>query len=310
VNTTLYDHFWFWSAKKEARRKSLDELLRVYYESAGQSAVMLLNSTPNTDGLIPEPDMALYRALGTGLDRRFSKPLAETSGPGDALELDLGRPRAVNHVIVMEDYRQGERIREFVVEGWDGNTWRAITGGEHVGRKHIGFFDEVVMGKLRLRITKAAAPPIIRSFSAHLVTSFNKPALTQPDRWKTREVFAATPADAGRDGWTACAKWTAASFQNGEAKLQVNLSGRITEAGQWEVRFAPDDRATKLGFADAVLRQQGQESVAGALTQSRDHPNLWHVNRTAVVTEGSEDILLEITLRATPCAGTVLIRRI
>ena len=106
VNTTLYDHYWFWSKEKEKKRKSLDELIRVFYESVGQGTVMLLNSNPNTDGLIPEADMELYKTLGEEIKKRFDTPLAKTtnqSNDGTYL-IDFESIQTVNHIIVAEDY--------------------------------------------------------------------------------------------------------------------------------------------------------------------------------------------------------------
>ena len=72
VNTTLHKHYWFWSENNMKQRKTLDELMRCYYASAGQGQVMLLNSAPDINGLIPDDDMKLYRALGAEIERRFS----------------------------------------------------------------------------------------------------------------------------------------------------------------------------------------------------------------------------------------------
>ncbi len=134
VNTTLYDHYWFWAKEKEAKRKSLEELMRVFYESVGQGAVMLLNSTPNTDGLIPEADMKLYKTLGNEIKKRFYQPLAAASVPSDngSLLIDLKSMQTVNHIIVAEDYAKGERIRKYLVEGWNGSEWKQVTSGSHV----------------------------------------------------------------------------------------------------------------------------------------------------------------------------------
>ena len=70
-DTPLYDHHWFWSPAKEKRRKSLEHLVKLYYQSVGRGATFLLNSTPNTDGLIPEDDMKLYKHFGQELERRY-----------------------------------------------------------------------------------------------------------------------------------------------------------------------------------------------------------------------------------------------
>jgi alpha-L-fucosidase len=309
VNTTLYNHHWFWSPAKETHRKGLGELMRVYYESVGQGTVMLLNATPTTEGLISEADMDLYRALGKEISRRFQTPLSETSGEGDELVLDLGEPRNVNHVVVIEDYRQGERIREYVVEGWNGKEWKAITRGAHVGRKHISFFDDTVLSKLRLNVTKSVGRPLIRRFAAYDVTEFKEPVLSHGKPYSAKPAELKKIAAARQAHWQVCGKWSASSFRDDILDLKLDLTGKITEAGQWQVKFEVDGDDAGPGFANAVLLQQGQASVKGMLAQSDENPMIWNINRTAVVTEGSQDIRLDIRLKGRASSGTVFVRR-
>ena len=75
ADTPLYDHFWFWSPDGMKKRKSLAQLIECYYKSVGYGAVMLLNATPDTTGLIPKEDVERYKELGNEIDRRFSKPV-------------------------------------------------------------------------------------------------------------------------------------------------------------------------------------------------------------------------------------------
>jgi len=49
--------------------------------------------------------------------RRFDRSVAETTGEGEVVELDLGRPTPIDHVILMEDIAKGERVRSYAVEG-------------------------------------------------------------------------------------------------------------------------------------------------------------------------------------------------
>jgi alpha-L-fucosidase len=101
-----HNHNWFWSADNEQKRKSLEELMDIYYQSAGHGGVWLLNSTPNTDGLFPDGDMKLYEALGQEIERRFSHPIAQTQNQrGDVVELALPRPMLVNHTVALFGYR-------------------------------------------------------------------------------------------------------------------------------------------------------------------------------------------------------------
>jgi len=89
---------------------------------------MLLNSTANTDGLIPADDVRLYRARDAEIERRFGRPSARTEGRGNTVELDLGQPTVISHAMIREDH----------------------------------WFDDAIVSKVRLRATEAAAPPLIR----------------------------------------------------------------------------------------------------------------------------------------------------
>jgi alpha-L-fucosidase len=120
TNTTLYEHYWFWSPQKAKHQKSLEQLMECYYKSIGYGSVFLLNSTPDTTGLIPEEDIKLYKAFGEEIDRRFKTPLIEVNDKsGKEVMLTLSKTQKVNHVITMEDYRQGHRIRDYTIEGYN-----------------------------------------------------------------------------------------------------------------------------------------------------------------------------------------------
>ena len=200
ADTPLYDHNWFWSKANEKKRKSLDQLMNIYYKSVGQGGVLLLNSTPNTDGLIPEDDLRAYAAFGREIDRRFAHPLAETKGQGTTVELDLGRPVAVNHAVIMEDYRQGERIREYVLEGLTDGQWKPLAQGSAVGRMKIDVFPSTTVSKVRLRVTRAAAEPLIRRLAVYRVES---PAPRGP------------AADQQKTDWRRCGAWDAKTLAAG-----------------------------------------------------------------------------------------------
>jgi alpha-L-fucosidase len=124
---------WFWTQDNEKTLKSLEQLMTMYYRSVGNGAVLLLNHTPDTRGRIPEPDAARAAAFGNEIRRRFGTALAETTGSGEHLELPLDGRRLVDHVIIMEDIAQGERIRVYTVEGWDGAAWQILCRGTAVG---------------------------------------------------------------------------------------------------------------------------------------------------------------------------------
>lgn len=158
---------WFWNTTNASTLKSLDQLMDMYYRSVGHGAVLLLNHTPDTTGLIPEADVQRGAAFGAEVRRRFGTSVAETHGRGPTVELALPGPRTIDHVITMEDITGGERVREYVVEGRVGNDWRELASGTAIGHKRIDRFEPTEVSRVRLRCTTFAATPLIRKLAVH-----------------------------------------------------------------------------------------------------------------------------------------------
>ena len=82
--------------------------------------------------------------------------------------LELKQPAKIDHVIVMENILEGERIREFVVEGLTpGNEWQTLCEGTSVGHKRILRFESTEVAQVRLKVTKQAATPKIRKLAVY-----------------------------------------------------------------------------------------------------------------------------------------------
>ena len=162
VDVPPKDHNWFWSPTNEKNLRSLDQLMDIYYQSVGRGALLLLNSAPDTTGLIPAKDMELYRQFGDEIRRRFGQSIAETSGNGQTVELLLGKPETIDHVIVQEDIAFGQRVRQYVIEGRTDNKWTALARGLSIGQKRIEFFTPVKVDAIRLKVTESTFAPVIK----------------------------------------------------------------------------------------------------------------------------------------------------
>jgi hypothetical protein len=149
---------------------------------------------------------------------------------------------------------------------------------------------------------------LIKGFAAYHVTDFTPPAITHHTPWHATADKIAEIQRALQSNWIPCGAWSKADFNNGSATLKINLTGKIIEAGQWQVKFTPSDSNATLTLSHAILLQQGQASVPGVLQQSKEDPLIWNISRTAVVTEGSEDIRLTLTLTGTS-SGDVVVRK-
>jgi alpha-L-fucosidase len=164
----LPGHGWFWEPNQNTRITPLKELMDMYYRSVGHGCNLLLNATPNQDGLIPESNVKHYARFGEEIARRFSKPLATTSGQGETVELQLPRPTKVNHVVIMEDIARGQLVREYVVEGLrPDNQWKKLCEGVSIGHKRIQKFPDTEVATIRFRALKSVAEPCVRALSAY-----------------------------------------------------------------------------------------------------------------------------------------------
>lgn len=170
-DTPLYDHNWFWHPRNEAKRKSLAHLMHTYVKSVGNGAVLLLNATPNTDGVLPEGDRLRYKEFGEAIERNFGQPLAQTEGAViDKIALcPLKNRKQINCVDIWEDYRLGHRIRSFVVEGYINGQWKWLAEGKSVGRRKLLFFPTVETDRVRVRVTESVGTPVFRSVRLHRV---------------------------------------------------------------------------------------------------------------------------------------------
>lgn len=298
ADTTLYNHNWFWAADNEKKRKSLDELMDIYYKSAGRGGVLLLNSTPNTNGLIPADDLKLYEAFGQEIERRFSRPVAEITGRrGTVVELALPRPALINHVVLMEDYREGERIREYAVDGLSEGQWKELSQGTSVGRKKIDRFRPEQVSRLRLRVTKSAAEPIIRRLAVFQIEGLSAGSLTT-GRPTTASTFHSAPFVASMatdddaqtrwgcpDGTTACwlevdlgaptAFGRVAISELADRIRKFTLDYRDTTNAPWQTSFA--------GTTAGATFQQSFPTVIGRyvrlnITEASGPPTIWEFN--------------------------------
>ena len=83
--------------------------------------------------------------------------------------INLKGRQPINHVIIQEDIKNGERIRKYKVEGRVNGRWVTLCEGESVGHKRIEQFGDITVTRLRLTIEQSIAQPDIKMFSAYFV---------------------------------------------------------------------------------------------------------------------------------------------
>ena len=140
----------------------------MYYNSVGHNSTLIVGLTPDRDGLLPEADVARCKDLGTWLEQTFAtKPLAKVSGKGRefTLSIPVSVTIPVSQVILAEDIKDGERVREFTVEAELSGSWEQLAAGTCIGHKYIARIPPCEARKFRLRITRSVGEPEIRGFS-------------------------------------------------------------------------------------------------------------------------------------------------
>ncbi|MBC7773261.1 MAG: alpha-L-fucosidase [Pyrinomonadaceae bacterium] len=194
---------WFWRETENARVRSLDDLLNVYYNSVGNNCVLLLNVPPDRRGALHENDIARLRELGATLQATFAANLAtgakassESSIPGHeapaivdgnpdtywttsdwenepTLTISLAAPRQVSVVMLQEHIQSGQRVERFTVEAWDaqqwataGSGWREVASGTTIGYKKLARFPAIQTDRLRVTFLESRVRPAISEFGA------------------------------------------------------------------------------------------------------------------------------------------------
>lgn len=213
-------HKWFWAPNTDHMILNPTQLIDVYYSSVGRGAVMLLNSTPDTTGLIPKSHMKVYKSFGNEIKRRFNKPIKSISGIGNEVTIEFKKPVPVNHVIIQEELLKGQRVRQYVLEGFENNCWSEILSGYSIGNKRIEPFNTRVVSKLRLQIKKSAAEPQIKKFAAYNVKGFN---LTNNSTTLTEPRIIDS--------------WTGNTFNSNWQTYTFDLTPYLTSIGQYELNF-------------------------------------------------------------------------
>ena len=150
---------WFYHPEEDQAVKTLPELVDIYFRSVGMNSVLLLNIPPDKRGRLHETDTERLREFGRYITQAFENEKI-TNGDmewkaraGESREYNMIPDETINTVMLQEDILKGQRVEEFIVEGWINNEWIELARGTTIGYKRLLRFDDVVVPKLRITIT-------------------------------------------------------------------------------------------------------------------------------------------------------------
>jgi alpha-L-fucosidase len=190
---------WFWRDTENARVKTPDQLIALYYQSVGRGASFLLNVPPNRAGLLGERDIASLKAFGEYRRATFTTNLAARAkatasntrgnrlmyGPANLVDgqadtvwatddgvrtphvtFDLAHRATFSVIRIREAIRYGQRIDAVAVDRWDKGSWAPVASATSIGpRRLIRLAQPVTASRLRLRVTDASASPVLSEFA-------------------------------------------------------------------------------------------------------------------------------------------------
>jgi alpha-L-fucosidase len=132
---------WFYHPAEDARVKTVDQLVGLYFTSVGRNSKLLLNVPPTRDGLLHATDVARLAGMRASLTALFANDLAkgarpvfqQTGGRQATLSLDLGRSMTVGITALRENIEGGQDVERYVIEGADEGDWGVIARGSTIG---------------------------------------------------------------------------------------------------------------------------------------------------------------------------------
>lgn len=275
VDVTLKNHDWFWSPTNYKNLRSIDELMAIYYNSVGHGCQLLLNSSPDTTGLIPQEDIALYKQFGAEIKRRFGKSIAETSGKGTITELDFGTPTLVDHLIIQEDIAFGERVLRYVIEGKTDGDWFPVSDGISVGYKRIDQFKPVTVNQIRFRCTESKLPPVIKRLAAFYVNDNKQYNTLSSDRDDFGNLW--IKGEQKKNNETKVGLLSNFVMVNG--MLEADLSPFIPLPGQYQLWIRNAKTNAVLPVENGNLILMGRQTPG--LATPKDNGNSYTLNITA-----------------------------
>ena len=191
---------WYYHENQNRRVRTPRNLIRLFFLTVGRGASLNLGLPPDRRGRLHDSDVKSLRGFGKWLRETFKTNLARdakvtasnvrgnsrrfspdnvTDGKRDSywctddaavtasVAMDLGKDTEFNVVSLREYLPLGQRIDDWALDKWEGGKWVEFAKGSAIGPRRLWRGDPITSGRVRLRITKAAACPAVSEFALH-----------------------------------------------------------------------------------------------------------------------------------------------
>jgi len=190
VNTSIRPG-WFYHEEEDNQVRSLQELIRIYYNSVGGNATFLLNIPPTKEGLFHDNDVERLQEIGLYLNQVFKTNLLETAelssdafmkehnienvrtddyqtfyktedGMTDpVINITWKEKQIIRHMILKENILCSQRVEKFRIEAALDDCFQTVYEGTVIGYKRIVPLVPVHTDKIRIRILDARVAPTL-----------------------------------------------------------------------------------------------------------------------------------------------------
>jgi alpha-L-fucosidase len=159
---------WFYHPAEDARVRTVDNLIGLYFSSVGRNSKLLLNVPPTTAGLLHDVDVGRLAGMRSRLDAMFADDLAAAgkaafnriSATTATLDLEVGDSRPVAIADLREDITHGQRVAKYSLAGYGRDGWRILSRGTTIGYCRLDRFAPQQLQRVRLTIEDAADQPL------------------------------------------------------------------------------------------------------------------------------------------------------
>lgn len=148
---------WFYHEWENGRVKSLHELTKIYENSVGANAALLLNVPPDTRGKISVYDCNRLEEFGNYLKNAYRNNLVSSfdcalCGDVYTVSMHLKSVKDCNCVVLGEHIENGQHVASFTVKAKVDGQFVSIASGKTIGYKKIVPFDSIRTDELRVEI--------------------------------------------------------------------------------------------------------------------------------------------------------------
>jgi alpha-L-fucosidase len=159
---------WFYHPAEDARVKSVNDLVAIYFSSVGRNSKLLLNVPPTREGKIHAVDAArlkgmheaLSTMLGDSVRARLRDARWQTSSRTAMLTATVDAQAPVSIIDLREGIESGQRVSQWVCEIDAGSGWTEVARGVTIGYRALRRITPIAAKQVRVRITDSIETPL------------------------------------------------------------------------------------------------------------------------------------------------------